>query len=309
MAGLVERFHYGRISMNLKTTAIVNPISGNIKRVRGLKASLREYDPGTEIMVTEGPGDAAELARRAVEKGSSLIISVSGDGTINEVINGMAGSEAALGIIPAGVSNVLALELGIPRDWEEALRVIQEGRRRLIDLGRVNGRYFSLMVGVGFDAQSVKLANPAAKRYLKRYAYHLAGFRTICFYQPRPFRIKFDGLDQISAYAAIISNAHYYGGTHQVSPEARLDDGYLHLCVCKKGRRRDYLRYFYGVLKGRLSGYPDVIEVKARTAEIQDSAHPVHADGDFIGYTPLKISIEPHCLPVIVPGSKSPDSD
>ncbi len=252
-------------------------------------------------MVTTEPGEATEVARRAARDGSDLIVSVSGDGTINEIINGMAGSTARLGIIPAGVSNVLARELGIPRSWKEALRVIQAGRGRRIDLGRANNRYFSLMTGIGFDAQSVKLANPAVKKYLKRYAYHLAGIRTICFYRPRPWKIKVDGLHEVSGYAAIISNAHYYGGNHQVSPQARVDDGYLRFCIFKGGKRRDYLRYFYGVIKGSLEAYPDVIEIKGRSAEITAPGYPVHADGDFIGYTPLKISIQPSFLPVLVP--------
>ncbi len=302
MAEMVGRFYHNKSYAGaMKTTIIINPRSGNIKRVRGLEGFLRRDGINAELAVTGGPGDATELARRAVEDGSELIISVSGDGTINEIINGMAGSAARLGIIPAGVSNVLARELGIPCSWKEALRVIQGGRCRRIDLGRANDRYFSLMTGIGFDAQSVKLANPTVKKYLKRYAYHLAGIRTICFYRPRQFKIKVDELRQFSAYAVIISNAHYYGGTYQVTPRARVDDGYLHLCIFEGGRRRDYLRYFYGVTKRRLKTYPDVVEIKAKSAEITIPGYPVHTDGDFIGYTPLKIGVKPRCLPVMVP--------
>ena len=288
----------------MKTTIIVNPVSGSINypnQLRQLEESIRKDGRPVDMLVTGAPGEATELARRAIERGSELIIAVSGDGTINEVINGMAGGSATLGFIPAGVSNVLALELGIPRSWRDAVRVILNGRSRRIDLGLVNGRYFSLMVGVGFDAQAVKLAHPAIKRYLKRYAYHLAGVRTIFCYRPKQFQVKAEGKDLYPAYAVIISNAHYYGGAHQVNPEARIDDGYLHLCVFEKGNRRDYLRYFHGVITARLKSYPDVRKIKCRSVEIDQPGYPVQADGDFIGYTPIKLTIKPRYLSVLAP--------
>jgi YegS/Rv2252/BmrU family lipid kinase len=228
----------------MKSTVIINPTSGNFKypgQLRVLKDSFRRHGINPDILVTGEPGEATAMARRAAEAGSGVIMSVSGDGTVNEIINGIMGSGARLGIIPAGVSNVLARELGIDRSWDGAVRIIKAGRVRRIDLGIVNDRYFSLMVGIGFDAQAVKLANPAVKRYLKRYAYHLAGVRTVCFYRPRRFRIRVDGGREYSAYAVIVSNAHYYGGSHQVSPAARVDDGFLSLTLFQNGRRRDYL--------------------------------------------------------------------
>ena len=288
----------------MKTTIIVNPVSGNINspnQLHQLEESIYKDGRPIDMLVTGAPGEATELTRRAIERGSELIIAVSGDGTINEVINGMAGGGATLGIIPAGVSNVLALELGIPRSWRDAVRVIQDGHPRRIDLGLVNGRYFSLMVGVGFDAQAVKLANPSIKRYLKRYAYHLAGARALFFYRPKQFQVQVEGKDLYPSHAVIVSNAHYYGGSHQITPEARIDDGYLRLCIFEKGKRRDYLRYFYGVIAGHLYGYPDVRSIKCRSLEIDQPGYPLHADGDFIGYTPVKVTIKPHCLSVMVP--------
>ncbi len=287
----------------MKTVIIANPASGRINypsQVEAVRASLEE-DAEVRVAVTSRPLEAVTLAREAVGEGAGLIVAIGGDGTINEVINGMAGRPAVLGVIPAGLSNVLARELGIPSNLIGALAIIKAGHLRRIDLGSANGRFFSLMVGVGIDAEAVRTVNPTLKKFLKRYSYHLAGFKSLLHFRTTAFPITIDGKEEESGYAAVISNARYYGGPHQINPEARIDDGLLHLCLFRKGGRGDYLRFFRDVIAKRLQENPDIRFRKAQKIEISRGGLPVHLDGDFIGYTPLRVEIEPGSLKVLAP--------
>ncbi len=288
----------------VKPPLIVTPAASRIppaKKLRRAEAELNRRGFTVTVYPTSGPLEAVEIARKAVGEGSGLVISAGGDGTLNEVINGIAGSSARLGLIPAGLSNVLARELEIPEDFDRALEVILAGRTRRIDLGLVNGRYFSVMVSVGLDAEAVRIVNPAAKRFLKRYAYHLAGFQALAFFRPEPFTLLLDGERELIGRAAVISNSRFYGGPHQITPAARSDDGLLHCCVFEKGRRRDYARYFWGVLRKNHHRFADVAFRPARTAEIGTPGLPIQADGDYVGQTPARIRILPRALTVLVP--------
>lgn len=288
----------------MKTVIIVNPTSGRLKyprQVEWLQTQLDRSGFNPLVTVTRGSLEATRSARQAAGEGADLIISVGGDGTLNEVINGIAGSASILGIVPVGWRNVLARELGIPSKLTEALNVIRRGMVRKIDLGQVNNRWFALMVGVGLDAQAVKTVNLKLKRYLGGYAYHLAGLKSLFSFKPMIFRVILNGKKELGGYAAIISNARYYGGPHQVNPAARVDDGFLHLCLFERGRKSDHARYFWGVVRKHLHRYPDVCFRKIKEITIPEAGLPVQADGDFIGYTPLRIRIRPRILPVLVP--------
>lgn len=288
----------------VKTALIVNPVASRTpaaKKLRRAEAELARRGFLTTVYPTSGPLEATALARRAVGEGSGLVISIGGDGTLNEVINGIAGNPVRLGIIPAGLSNVLARELEIPEDFDRALEVILAGRVRRIDLGLVNDRYFSIMVSVGLDAEAVRIVNPTAKRFLRRYAYHLAGFQALAFFRPGPFALILDGEEELAGWAAVISNSRFYGGPHQITPAARSDDGLLHCCVFERGRRRDYARYFWGVLRKNHHRFADVAFRTARTVEITTPGLPIQADGDYVGRTPARLRILPGELAILAP--------
>ncbi len=290
--------------LNVKTALIINPSAGRLgpeERLARAAEELNRRGYSVSVSFTSRPLEAAEIARRAVGEGSELVISVGGDGTLNEVINGIAGSPARLGIIPAGLSNVLARELEIPDDLDRALEVILAGRTRTIDLGLVNGRYFSIMVSVGLDAEAVRIVNPEAKRFLRRYAYHLAGLQALSSFRSKPFTLLVDGEREFPGRAAVISNSRFYGGPHQITPRARSDDGLLHCCVFAKGRRRDYARYFWGVIRKNHHRFSDVNFVTARTVEIRTPDLPIQADGDYVGQTPARLRILPDALTVLAP--------
>ncbi|MFH1038087.1 MAG: diacylglycerol kinase family protein [PVC group bacterium] len=288
----------------MKATVIVNPVSSRIAdpdRLRRVEKELARHGFRVTVSTTTAPLEAIALARRAVGEGSELVISAGGDGTLNEVINGIVGSGARLGIIPAGLSNVLALELGIPADIDRAVGIITGGHTRRIDLGIVNQRYFAIMVSVGLDAEAVRIVNPALKRYVKRYAYYLAGLKALIAFRPRLFKLLLDGERELSGSVAVISNARFYGGPHQITPGARIDDGFFHCCLFEKGSRRDYARYFLGVLRKKHHTLPDVTFARARSIRIDDPGLPLQADGDYIGRTPARIELLPARLEVLVP--------
>ncbi|HPQ65596.1 MAG TPA: diacylglycerol kinase family lipid kinase, partial [bacterium] len=260
------------------------------------------------VLETEGPLHARELAARASERGLNPVISMGGDGTLNEVINGIAGGKTALGVIPTGISNVLALELGIPSEIRAAADVIVAGETRTIDLAEINGRFFSLMASIGLDAEACRTVNPVLKRRLKRYAFHLSGLRALFSFRPGLFRIEIDGGEVLTGASAIISNARFYGGRHVVTPEARVDDGFLDICVFSRKGAAASLRYFLGVLRKRVHEYPDVSVRRATSVRIADPGLPIQIDGDFIGFTPAEIRIHPRALTVFCPGvNKSHD--
>ena len=291
----------------MKTLVIINPLSGKLNigyRLRGLERFLQDSGFDHQIIFTSAAREAESLARKAVEEGVQSILVAGGDGTINEVINGMAGSTARLGIIPTGCRNVLARELGIPTDLGPALELIASDRVRRIDLGRANQRYFAVMIGIGLDADAVRdvetnLLN--LKRFLRGYAYHLAGVRSLFKFHTSPFPVKIDREQTLFGCAAVIANGHFYGGSHQMVSSARVDDGYLDLCLFEKGGRLDYLRYFLGVLTRRHQGFSDVQIRRLTELKIERAGLPIHVDGDFAGFTPVEVRIHPRALDILAP--------
>jgi diacylglycerol kinase (ATP) len=303
-------FELGDKRRTMKATIIVNPISSRISYpdcVNRIKRELERKGHQVYISPTSAPLDAIDLSRRAEGEGSELIISVGGDGTLNEVINGISNPETVLGIIPTGISNVLAMELGISLDLDGAIRIILDGHTRLIDLGLANERVFSTMVSVGLDAEAVRIVNPGIKKLIKKYAYHLSGLSALISFRPTPFTLKTDEGEELAGCSVVISNASFYGGTHQINPGARVDDGFLHCCIFEKGGRLDYARYFWGVIRKKHHGFKDVHLIKSTGILIEAPGIPVQADGDYIGRTPVRIGILPRRLTVCTANPISPN--
>jgi diacylglycerol kinase (ATP) len=137
----------------LRVVLLVNPVAG-MRRLplEPIQAALRARGAAVEVALTTRPGDATTIARQAAAAGADVLLACGGDGTVNEAVNGLAGSQTALAVLPGGTVNVWAREVGIPLDPVRALQLLWEGQRRWIDLGRAGERYFLLMAGIGFDA-------------------------------------------------------------------------------------------------------------------------------------------------------------
>lgn len=261
-----------------------------------------------EVAVTERDGHATELARDAAARGIDVVVVHGGDGTVNEAVNGIAGSATALGVIPAGTANVWAKEIGMPRFAGTAMQAIVRGERRRIDLGRAGPRYFLLMAGVGLDAAIVPHVNPWLKRRLGVLAYLLAGAITALRTKPWHASLRIDGTARRGpVYWLLAGNTRSYGGLVDVTYRARADDGLLDVAIMRRGGAFHLLVDGIRLLRRRHDRSPNVDYVRARTVDIEMAGLPVQLDGELAGRTPLRIKSVPDALTVIVPaGLRSP---
>lgn len=292
-----------------KALFISNPIAGASRSYsrdwRWLVTELRNQGWELGEFKTSGSGEARRAAEKAVRDGCESVVVAGGDGTINEVIQALAGTKLSLGIIPAGTTNVLARELGIPSDFERALEILLEGKTRRIDLGKTNGRYFSLMTGVGFDARVVSDMQPEIKRRIGKFAFVDAWIRAFFAHRARRMTIELDGRRKMRllCFMIVVSNTGLYGGTvFKFNEKADIADGLLDVCILRSRRWHDVIRHFWGSLTGTHRSFDDVEFFQAKRIDIEASSPvPYQIDGDHEGMSPLSIEIAPGALEVIVP--------
>ena len=220
-----------------RLAAIFNPHSGGGGYKRDVPLifdALRGLGYEVQDLQTEEPGDASRLAREAVASGFDLVAAIGGDGTVNEIINGLAGSETPLAIIPTGTVNVLAMELGIPLEPPDAVKLLggDAGHVSWIDLGLAGDRYFGLMAGVGMDAAVVAALNPTMKKALKEAAFAVQGLATYLTHEDPLIRVTCDERT-VEGYFAVLGNSSNYGGAFGITPLADMRDGLLDVCVLK----------------------------------------------------------------------------
>ncbi len=299
---------------------IYNPTAGGSRRQRfeAVLAGLADLGCPLDVRPTAGPGDAAALAQAADPAAYDLVVAAGGDGTINEVINGMIGGPggdgggngaavgglAPLAVLPLGTANVLAAELGLDLVPAHIVRVIARGPLRRVCLGRASvpgrpARVFSLMAGAGFDARVVDGIDLRVKRLIGKGAYVLEGFRQMCLKKPPLLHVTVDGR-AYEAASVIVSNARFYGGRYLLAPEAGLEDPRLHVCLFRYGDTAHILRYATALQRGRLLGMAGFEIVTGQDIRIEgDPDAPLQADGDIIGRLPVQIGLLPHALRMV----------
>jgi len=289
-----------------KLFVIFNPAARGEKsrRVRQFLESKANAD--ITIAPTQCAGDAKSWGARAVAEGYSLIVAAGGDGTINEVINGIGTSGAKLGVLPLGTVNVFAQELGIPSRIDAAWAVVQNGRTRTIDLAcaKASGatRHFVQLAGVGFDAQAVRAASWELKKRIGPLSYVWAGLKTISV-KPVNVEISTNGTgSRGGGMAVLVGNGRFYGGSFTLFPKARLDDGLLDVCVFETCGYFDVLRYGQGILRGahvRSRGV-QYFQTEQLTCAAS-SATAFQLDGEDAGDVPVTFSVIPGALRTVVP--------
>ena len=317
--------------MNRKrATIIYNPMSGRparrAERVRRMIGLLSDRGFDAEAHATEGPDDAAKLAGAAVAAGADIIISYGGDGTLNEVIQGMAESQTALAVWPGGTSNVVARDLGVPFDVEELADIIRVGRTKRIALGLAksgdgrNGsrgdgarfapspprplapsRYFLMMAGIGLDASIARSVNKKLKRRTGEFAYWMSGIKHLFLWRAEPFTIEVDGRGYKGAFA-LIGNGKGYGGGMMMTPGARLEEPWFEVYILPQmSNNFAYLRALGACMRGKPE-VAGVLLVKGKHIKANSAHEPwVEADGEIIGPLPMTFDIVPDALSVIVP--------
>jgi len=290
-----------------RAAVIMNPSSGAGGYKRDLPlmiASMRDMGLDVVELPTENPGDATRLAREAVAGGFDVVVAIGGDGTVNEAVNGVAGSEVPLAIIPTGTVNVLALELGIPLDPPDACRLLSEGTVSWIDLGLAGERYFALMAGIGMDAAVVAGMNPILKRTLKEAAFFVQGVATLLT-KEEPLLIVETPDRRVEGYFIVIGNSSNYGGAFGITPLADMRDGLLDVCVLKDRSFLTTAWYWLAALTNSHVKHPAVEYFRTETACIAvadgESEVLVQTDGEVAGHLPIDCRIAPRALRVIVP--------
>jgi YegS/Rv2252/BmrU family lipid kinase len=293
-----------------RATLISNPKTGryNSRRrsIQDLAARLESLGVAVDLQLTSGPGDATEIAARAARDGSAEVIVAGGDGTINEAIQGLAGTDASLAIIPRGTGNVLARELGLPLDEEAALAVVAHGNSRKIYLGVVidektnESRYFVLMAGIGLDASVVGRVDPTLKKRIGRGAFWVSGLSHLANWNPQPFTLEING-DKYTATFAAIGKAARYGGDLAITPGARLDQPEFEVCMIQTTSRVRYLQLLsHAMRNGMPRDKAEVQFVNAVSVKAYGDSQ-VQIDGELLGALPMRFEIAPHSLQVIVP--------
>ena len=290
---------------------ILNPKTGRyasrrLRPTQELVSQLKSLGVDVQLKLTSGPGDAAEFAARASRNGSSDVIVAGGDGTINEAIQGLAGTKARLAIIPRGTGNVLARELGLPLNDEEAAVIAARGKSRRIHLGlaidETNNvsRHFALMAGIGLDASIVRRVQPSLKKRIGRGAFWVSGLSHLARWNPHPFTLEIDGREYTATFAAI-GNAPRYGGDLAITPGARLDQPGFEVCIIDTSSRLRYLHLLSQAMRnGMPRDTPEVRFVQTNKVLARGNAH-VQIDGELIGGLPMRFEISPDSLEVIVP--------
>jgi YegS/Rv2252/BmrU family lipid kinase len=277
---------------------IINPAA------RGAPARLRRLERiagAAVIKTTLGPGDAEAQAERAVEQGYSTIVAAGGDGTINEVVNGIGSAPVALGILPLGTVNVFAMEMGIPFHLESAWRVIKAQKVRLLDLASANGHLFVQMAGVGLDAQIVQRNKRDIKAVLGPLSYLLTATQVAAERPPR-LRVTSSAHPPVEGSFVLVGNGRFYGGPFALFNEADAQDGLLDICVFRYMNYLHLMRYFRGAVFGSLSRFSDVTYFKARRLLVTaDRDVPLEADGELAGRAPVEFSVRRRKLRVLVP--------
>lgn len=280
--------------------------NGAVERTRHVLAS---HGIESELAATDGPGSAPELARRAVRERRQLVIVCGGDGTLNEVVNGLAGSDIPLALLPAGTANVFAKELGVPWDIERAASLIRGSRFRRVALGYVTasemngGRYFLSLAGAGPDGAMVRAVNQTLKKRTGTGAFWLEGFRQLGIYRFPRFRATLQN-GSAEATLLIVGRTRHYGGPLQITSRADLYGNDFELMLCTTTSRWRYLCYIPLLLMGRLR-HARYIRFERSAAVCCDpiDADPVwvQVDGEPAGRLPAEFRVVPDALTIAVP--------
>jgi diacylglycerol kinase (ATP) len=316
----------------MKAILIINPRSGNTKRKMPplLKWTFKKFEKAVisvsepiitaeeiiqevvkscdkekiklDVEFTKHPNHATEMAKDAKNK-YDMVIVAGGDGTVNEVINGIIDSKIPLVIIPFGSTNVLALELGIPFSASKASELITHGKKLKIDLGYAKtnekARYFSMMVDVGFVPKLIEGINLEVKKRWGNIAYLLSGIRQLLTY--KWYNIHVEHKSHSVGYYVIVSNSKDYAGEYQIADKASLTDGLLDLVVINRKSRWKTIKFISSVSTGESNKFLRGEYYQVKEAHIY-SRHKmlVQVDGELLGTTPVDVKVVPKSLTVMV---------
>ena len=289
----------------MRILVICNPISGGgrasklAKRLQGL---LEGRGHGVELFLTSAAGDARRRASQ-VDSKVDRIVSVGGDGTLSEVLNGLEDpTRIPFTQLATGTANLLAHDLNLPYDAEGVSHLLEHGAIRHLDLGLAGERRFLMVVSSGFDAM-VTLEAQGNRSGTMNYARWLPSIiKVLREYEPPQFTVNVDDREPIEGQLVIVSNVRNYGGLFTMADRAVCDSGYLDVCVLTRAALPGLVRALVGGLTGGLSRTEGVVYVQGTRIGITSSRSvPVELDGDPFGTTPIEIIVKPRQVPIVVP--------
>jgi diacylglycerol kinase (ATP) len=284
---------------------IVNPSSGRergVEQAATIAAALRRKYAGVEVFFTQGDGDAEEAAQQALRDECSAIFVGGGDGTLNEVVNGVAAANALdavhFGIVPLGTGNDFASALGIPSDPEQALEILLQGHLIEVDLGRVNGRVFLNTSGGGYVAEVSIAVTPHLKTIAGRLAYLIGGAQALLEYEPVRATVKVDPGDvtfELGLYAYAVCNSRLIGGGRLIAPEAIIDDGLLDVCLIEEMSAVEFVALGRKVADGGHVEDPRVHYLQGSSVTIDfERDTNINTDGEVLSATRAEYTVLPH---------------
>lgn len=312
-----------------RVVLLFNPASGRRRERRSTEidavmAELRAAGVQAEAVPTRGPGTAGEQAREAVEAGADAVFACGGDGTVHEVLQGMVGTGAAMGVIPLGTANALAVDLGIPRNPAVAARMMLGATATRIAAGRMEycygaasgrpdivSRYFTVAAGIGPDAHLFYSMNYAAKQRFGNPWYYGEAVRVWATHNYPLFEVEYSCGDQTPQRAEVsqvlaVRITSFGGMLRHLAPGAALRNDCLRLVLFKTRSRARYLQYMTAVCCGRVPQVPDIEVADATSLQcrpLDGATCRIHAeaDGELLGALPARLSIVPDAVTLLMP--------
>jgi diacylglycerol kinase (ATP) len=283
------------------TIVILNPAARGARTQR-LRKQAEHLARGAVLCATTQAGEAESLARHAVTEGYKRIVAAGGDGTINEIVNGIAGHNVTLGLLPLGTMNVFATELGLPvNDLADCWKIIERNRTHRVDLPRANRKHFVQLAGVGLDAQAVKETSRAFKRSFGPLSYLISAVQIA---SRTPPILQIESEDAVSGEGSfvLVGNGRLYGGRFPFFKQAVMDDGLLDVIVFKRLGYVDIIRYLQDVVFTPQISSPEVEYFQTKHLRVtSDESVPVEIDGELVGNCPVEFKICAGGLRVLTP--------
>ena len=286
------------------TILILNPTAGSPEHVRSWQERAESLAGNCLIRVTSHSGEAEALARRAVEEGFTRIVAAGGDGTVSQVANGLASSNAVLGVLPMGSVNVFAMELGLPvNNLQRCWDIIEEATVRLVDMPSANGKYFVQLAGVGLDAQVVKETSLAFKRSFGPLSYLISAAQIAARQPPKLFLDSKHAPIEEGSFV-LVGNGRLYGGPFPFFKHAVIDDGLFDVVVFKRLGYLEIIKYLQDVVFSSDINVPEIEYFQTRQLRITSEQDvPLELDGELAGSCPVDFRIRKRALRVLAPRS------
>ena len=298
----------------MNTRLIINPTAGPADKpdlLDEIVDALQNQGIEAKLCTTTPDEDGEGLAVEAAKAGVELVIVAGGDGTIEAVARGLMHTQTVLGIIPLGTRNNIAASLNIPIDLAQAIQTLVEGERGRFDMGKAHNHYFMEVVGVGLEATLFPCGDEVKegikKNYFTAFKSVFSGIQTFLQFKQHRLVLRFDGrrMRRLRTLQVNICNSPRYGVQFALAPDAKMNDGKLDVIYIDKPSKWDHLRHFFKAMRGERSPHERLNSHQAAKIEIR--SYPpleVHADGQYLGITPITVEVIPEALWICVPTPK-----